>query len=98
MRFDVIGPFGLTRHGKKNLITDQTRKDLRPQLDKLEPGLADACGCFGFPVRAGKGYTPHYVGQAYKTTLLLEALNPPNVNKYNQILDKKGTPVIFFLP
>ncbi len=99
MRFDVAGPFGLTRHGKKQIITKQSLTDLKPELEKWSTGLSDACGCYVFAIRAGKGYTPYYVGQACKRAMLDEALNPSNREKYNEVCSEgKGMPVMFLLP
>ena len=99
MNFDVAGPFEISRHGPKDLITKQSIIDLRQSLENCAEGLCEACGCYVFALRAGPGYTPYYVGQSCKNSILNEALNPPNVGKYNEILaDSKGTPIIFLLP
>ena len=99
MNFDVEGPFDLSLHTPKNLITEQTKKDLIDQLEIKRPGLSKAVGCYVFSVRAGKGYTPHYVGQACKLSIPGEALNFANCAKYNKRLAeiKKGTAVIFLI-
>jgi hypothetical protein len=34
MQFDVAGPFKLTRHGTKKFITEQTKTDLKPDLEE----------------------------------------------------------------
>jgi hypothetical protein len=100
MLFDVVGPFELTRHGKKTkLLTKQSLKDLKSDLEGRKRGLSRACGCYVFAIRAGKGWKPYYVGQACKLTIPDEALNASNINKYNQVCSEgKGTPVIFALP
>ncbi|MEC3889271.1 hypothetical protein [Xanthomonas campestris] len=100
MNFDVAGPFEVTRHGSKKIITKESARLLKLELDDWEEGLSDACGCYIFGKRAGGGITPWYVGQACKTTLLGEALNPTNITNYNQILGKEGAgiPVLFFVP
>jgi hypothetical protein len=99
VNFDVAGPFEITRHGKKRMIIEQSMPDLRPQLESWKPGLSGACGCYVFALKAGRGYTPYYVGQACKTSILREALNPSNREKYNKVCSEgKGSPVIFFLP
>lgn len=99
MNFDVVGPFVLSRHGAKQIITDQSLKELGPELEAEEPGLSDACGCYVFGVRAGRGMTPYYVGQACKRSILKEALNPSNREKYNKVIsESKGNPIIFFIP
>jgi hypothetical protein len=99
MNFDVAGPFEVSRHGPKALITKQSEADLKLQLEEWAGGLSEACGCYVFALRAGKGYTPHYVGQACKNSLLKESLNATNVVAYNEILgESKGTPVLFLIP
>ena len=99
MDFDVVGPFDLTRHGAKTLITDQSLKDLAQNLEESREGLSEVMGCYVFALRAGRGYTPWYVGQACKRSILKEALNPSNREKYNKVLsERKGTPTIFFIP
>jgi hypothetical protein len=98
MDFGVVGPIKLKRYGKKRLITGDSLPDLAAALEEIEPGLSKACGCYVFAKQAGKGLMPWYVGQACKRGLVDEALNPSNREKYNKVLDSKGSPVIFFLP
>ena len=100
MKFDVAGPFTLTRYGSKRIITQQTLTDLRPVLEEWETGLASACGCYVFAKRTGGGIMPWYVGQSCKQSLLQESLNPTNREKYRSVMDewKVGTPVMFYLP
>jgi hypothetical protein len=99
MQFDVAGPFELSRHGAKQIITKNSLKELKPELDAWEEGLSDACGCYVFVLRAGKGFTPYYVGQACKRAIVEEALNPSNREKYNEVLGEgQGTPMLFLIP
>ena len=98
MNFDVVGPFVVTRHGPKKLIDRQSYFDLRDEVDERKKGLSKACGCYVFAKRAGRGYTPLYVGQACATSLVNEAMNASNCMKYNGTLGRKGNPVIFLLP
>jgi hypothetical protein len=99
MDFDIAGPFELSRHGQKQIITKQSLKELKPELEEWESGLSDACGCYVFAIRAGKGYTPYYIGQASKRTIADEALNPSNREKYNEVLGYgRGRPMLFVLP
>jgi hypothetical protein len=99
MLFEVSGPFEITRHGKKKLIEKKSTKDLINVLDQNILGLSTAHGCYVFSIKAGKGFTPYYVGQARSQTMVKEALNADNIGKYNGACsDSKGTPVIFFLP
>lgn len=99
MIFDVFGPFELERYTPKQIITKDSLRDLKPEMDGCEDGLSDAMGCYVFAIRAGKGYTPYYVGQATRRAIADEALNPTNREKYNKALsESKGTPVLFALP
>lgn len=98
MDFGVVGPIKLNRYGKKRLITGDSLRDLVEDLEGIEVGLSEACGCYVFAKQAGKGLMPWYVGQACKRPLADEALNASNREKYNKVLDAKGSPVIFFLP
>ena len=99
MNFGAHGPFRLKRNGPKKLVNKDTKEFLRAEMELFDSGLSDACGCYVFAVRAGKGYTPHYVGRAEKSSVLNEALNPSNIGKYNDVLSySKGTPVMFVLP
>ncbi len=72
--------------------------DLKPHLERHEAGLSSACGCYVFAIHAGKGYTPYYVGQASKSSIFREALNPSNREKYNKVSESAGKPLLFFLP
>lgn len=100
MQFSVEGPFDISRHGSKNLIdTKKSLNDLKVELGNYDKDLLTACGCYVFATRAGAGYKPHYVGQALKTVLWKEALNPSNTGKYNKALNgPSGAPVIFLIP
>jgi hypothetical protein len=74
MKFDVAGPFEIPRFGKKRIITKESLRQLKQLVESHQEGLSDACGCYVFALRAGKGWTPHYVGQACKLPILGEAL------------------------
>ena len=98
MIFDVAGPFEIKRFGTKMLINKESLVDIIEQLETYEPGLSVAGGCYVFAKRVGRGVLPWYVGQACKSPLAREALNPDNRGKYNDILDSKGTPLLFVIP
>jgi hypothetical protein len=99
MKFDVAGPFELSRQGPKQIIKKNSLKKLKADLEDWETGLSDACGCYVFTLRAGKGYTPYYIGKSSKRGIAEEALNPSNREKYNEALgDSKGRPMLFVIP
>ena len=60
--------------------------------------VADKQGCYVFGLRAGKGFTPWYVGKSRKQ-MRQECFDFHKLVKYNEILFKghKGTPVMFFV-
>jgi hypothetical protein len=58
MNFDVAGPFMLSRHGTKKLITDRSLTELKAQLESWDSGLSKTCGCYVFAIHTPKGYTP----------------------------------------
>jgi hypothetical protein len=100
MNFEVMGPYTLKRFGEKHkIITDQTRTNLKVLLDDNENGLSSARGCYVFAIHAGQGYTPYYVGQAAKQSLLRESLSHGKQAIYNKVCSNtNGTPVLFFVP
>jgi hypothetical protein len=98
MEFGVVGPIKLSRHGTRSLITADSLRDLIEDLESKEEGLSEACGCYVFAKKTGKGLMPWYVGQACRRPLAMEALNPSNREKYNTVLDARGSPIMFFLP
>lgn len=61
-------------------------------------GLSAKQGCYVFALRAGKGFTPWYVGQASKC-FAQECFTDHKLNHFNAALfaGKKGTPVMFFV-
>jgi len=60
--------------------------------------IEDNYGCYVFAIRAGRGYTPVYVGQA-KVSFRQEIFAPHKVVKYQEALAEcaKGTPVVFVI-
>jgi hypothetical protein len=68
-------------------------------LEKLnEHGLASKNGCYIFALKAGKGYSPWYVGKATKS-MKQECMALASMRHYNAVLANgdKGTPVMFFV-
>lgn len=95
--FIVKGPLPITRERKWN-SRGITTKDVS-QFWKLHKDLSTERGCYLFAIRAGKGYTPVYVGKAtvrFKNEAIERNHKLP---KYNAALKerKKGTPVLFLI-
>ena len=98
MEFYVAGPFEISRHGKKRNITKESVADLKAKMEAWEEGLSESCGCYVFARKTGGGTLPWYVGQACRRSMLGESLNSENRGKYNEVLDEKGTPLLFAIP
>lgn len=92
--FRVSGPFEipLTQHGNSRIVTGPG------DFWHKAPAHANGIGCYVFAVKAGRGYTPWYVGKT-RTTFRNECFSPDKINKYNKAILKynKGTPTLFFI-
>ncbi len=96
MNFEVFGPYNIKRFTPRKILTKDTLVAIRNECPEE---LKLSCGCYVIATRAGKGYTPWYVGKANKTSLISEAFNASNINKLNETFAHiNGTPVVFFLP
>jgi len=80
-----------------------TKKILKEHINAFWKGTAaskysEKQGCYIFAMRAGKGFTPWYVGKT-KSSLVSECFADHKRLKYNEILcdGNKGTPVMFFI-
>jgi len=93
--FYIEGPFDIPCEHKAAARVIQ-HKDFWKQAD-VQP-FADEKGCYVFAVRAGKGYTPIYVGKATKT-FKQECFNASNRHKYASGLAdyKRGSPLMFLV-
>ena len=59
--------------------------------------IAAKDGIYIFAMRAGRGYTPWYVGKAGRS-LKREVFTPDKITDYNVVLvSTRGTPVLFFI-
>lgn len=60
--------------------------------------LAARRGCYVFGIRAGKGWTPGYVGRATRS-FKQEVFSHHKLTRYQQFLVdyQKGTPILFFV-
>lgn len=96
VRFDVDGPHVIPRTQRPggSVIT---REDIAA-FWAGRPDIAEACGCYVFGVRNGRGTLPGYVGKA-ANSFSREVFQPHKLNNYHQYLahTRKGTPVLFFL-
>lgn len=95
-QFLVDGPRDVPFYKGKGgrTLTDDNVKDFWAR----NSDIGKRRGCYVFGIRAGKGFTPGYVGQATKS-FKQEAFTHHKLTRYQQFLaDRlKGTPVIFFV-
>ena len=94
--FNAVGPFEVPFYQGKagRTITDENvRAFWERNID-----MAPRRGCYVFGIRAGKGWTPGYVGRATKS-FKQEVFAHHKLTRYQQFLVEytKGTPVLFFV-
>lgn len=100
--FKVVGPIPIptekaTNSNKIKWIHDEQVSEF--WQDEHAKALKEKIGCYVFALRAGRGYTPWYVGQASKS-FEQEIFTDHKVHKkYNSVLRKgrQGTPVMLFV-
>ena len=100
MIFSVHGPFPIPRQKNRLLDASSTAKnEFWKAVNKTEPALSEACGCYVYCVRARRGTLPWYVGRTAKATFRSEALGAYQVNHYNNTIQGKNgvQPQLFFL-
>ena len=94
--FVVRGPFEVPFYQGKGgrTITDDNVREFWERNKKYQ----NRRGCYVFGIRAGKGYTPAYVGKATRS-LKQEVFAPHKLNRYQQFLAEyvKATPVLFLI-
>lgn len=94
--FLVEGPYEIPYYQGKagRVILDDNVK----AFWKQHGTIAGQRGCYVFGIRAGKGYTPGYVGKATKS-FKQESFSSHKLMRYQQFLAdyQKGTPVMFFV-
>lgn len=89
LKYDNYGPFKVPRRGQ---IIDRAKlAEFWQQIEHKDPGLSTAQGCYVFAIKAGRGYTPWYVGKATgREGFLQEALADGKQNQYNWIWTSRG--------
>ena len=94
--FDVYGPFDVPYYqgAAGRTITD----DNVGEFWESYGDFAKNKGCYVFGIKAGRGYTPAYVGKATKT-FKQEGFAAHKLAKYQQFLAdyRKGTPILFLV-
>jgi hypothetical protein len=96
-KFATYGPFLL--HVKRRGRGYQISYAGFWKADATRKALSAKRGVYLFGIRAGKGFTPIYVGRATKTAFRTECFNPVNRKKYRSGIQsyKKCTPVLLLV-
>lgn len=94
-KFEVKGPIEVpvVPQASSKLVSEDLShfwEEAKEQKNKI--------GCYVFAIRAGKGFTPLYVGKTTKS-FESECFTDHKINHYNYALSeyKSGTPVMFFV-
>ena len=96
-RYWVYGPFDIPRIADRSEVDRAWLKWFWDDVDARVSGLAMASGCYVFGMRAGKGATPWYVGQA-KVSFKQECFTPHKLDHYNSVIGFwTGTPFLFLV-
>jgi hypothetical protein len=94
--FAVDGPYDVPCYQGSGgrTITDENTQEFW----KNNPHIAMERGCYVFGIRAGRGFTPAYVGKASKS-FKQEVFSPHKLSRYQQFLAdyRRGTPIMFFV-
>ena len=97
---EVYGPIEIPHDGQEAGSTKRISRSLAKEFwaqNDAKP-LAKKQGCYIFSLRAGKGFSPWYVGKAGKS-FEQECFTDHKIGHYNEVLwhGKKGKPVMFFV-
>lgn len=95
--YGVFGPCDIPRSGSGHVNDERLTQFWEDAEAMFIDELSGASGCYIFGIRAGKGATPWYVGQA-KHSFKRECFTDRNLRLYDKILrQRKGTPILFLL-
>ncbi|MBW1745889.1 MAG: hypothetical protein JRJ25_06070 [Deltaproteobacteria bacterium] len=100
MYFYPYGPFKIDKKSNGLIqATNEHFKNFWKAIDEEYTSLSQACGCYIFATKAGKGITPWYIGKAEKQPFAKECFQPHKINHYNEAIAHKAvTPLLFLLP
>lgn len=91
--FFVTGPHVVPIYKeRKSRFIDSAK--LNSFWDKV--GLGERIGCYIFGMRVGRGVSPWYVGKT-ANRFDAECFTDNKCNKYNQVLARHGTPVMYLV-
>jgi hypothetical protein len=97
--FEPYGPFDVPYHRLargRMIAPDDEIAEWWADLEYTD--LSNAKGVFVFSLRAGRGYTPYYVGKTSRQEFGRECFTSHKRNKYNHALAlQAGMPTLMFL-
>lgn len=95
--FEPYGPFvvPVLNLDRGRVVSTDQLDEWWEELDLDQEGLSTGRGVFVFSLKAGKGYTPFYVGKTSRQDFEHECFTPHKRDKYNHALaSRSGTPVL----
>lgn len=94
MKYDIHGPFEVTRIGRLVDKGAKIKREFWNEVDFNVDGLSNAVGCYVFCI----GKKPWYVGMAEKQSFRKECSQPHKINAFNSALGKhKGKPYLVLI-
>jgi len=92
----VAIPFSTRRQGTGKMILKVNIQEFWDQPEASS--MKNKQGCYVFALKAGKGFTPWYIGQT-KNRMDKECFTSHKLEKFNEVLFEKGwgKPVMFFV-
>lgn len=100
MNYKIYGPFTIPSRGNNRsyLIYKEDINNFWSSVHSEHQGLKDACGCYVFAIRAGRGIKPWYVGKAQKQSFISEVFTDHKMRTFAEIMhNMHGTPVLFLI-
>lgn len=95
MQYEVYGEFPIARNGSLISRSKEDKGSFWAQVEEMEPGLSDACGCYVFVLRK----RAWYVGMAEKQSFKQECFALHKITQYNEALGEvAGKPSLILLP
>ena len=86
-KYGVFGPFDIPRCDSGKVADAEARQYMWGQVEKKDPELPHANGCYIFSIGARKEATPWYVGQT-NNGFRNECFAPHKLDLYNEILPR----------
>ncbi len=85
MKYEIYGPFPVTRNDTNNHIDKASLNAFWKGIDSQKIGLSEAIGCYVFSISAGRGELPWYVGKT-SNAFCSECFQDHKLVHYNGVL------------